>query len=96
MSWVKMNGQSQWKLLVTTDRKLSFIKAMRYYQIRWSIEVFFKDCKQNLGLNNCQSSDFDFNFVRTSLISELEIQEWAECARECVHGGDWSYQCDCC
>jgi len=68
MSWVKMNGQSQWKLLVTTDRKLSFIKAMRYYQIRWSIEVFFKDCKQNLGLNNCQSSDFDSHISHISMV----------------------------
>ena len=29
------------------------------YQIRWTIEVFFKESKQLLGLGKCQSNDFD-------------------------------------
>jgi hypothetical protein len=29
------------------------------YQIRWTIEVLFKDSKQLLGLGKCQSNDFD-------------------------------------
>lgn len=65
--WVKMKGQNSWKTLVTTDEKLSFINAMKNYQIRWSIEVFFKDCKQNLGLNNCQSTDFDAYIASISI-----------------------------
>ncbi len=66
--WVRMNGQDTWKLLISTDTKLTFIKAMKYYQIRWSIEVFFKDCKQNLGLNNCQSTDLDAYFAHFSIV----------------------------
>ncbi|MBZ0099040.1 MAG: transposase, partial [Taibaiella sp.] len=66
--WVQMKGQNTWKLLISTDRKLSFIKAMRYYQNRWSIEVFFKDCKQNLGLNDCHSTDFDAHVANTSVV----------------------------
>ncbi len=46
--FVKMNGQHTWKMLTTTDISLTFIKAMEYYQIRWSIEVFFKEAKQHL------------------------------------------------
>lgn len=65
--WVKMKGQQSWKMLVTTDEKLSFIEAMKNYQIRWSIEVFFKDCKQNLGLNRCQSTDFDAYIASISI-----------------------------
>lgn len=57
--WVKMKGQENWKMLVTTDTSLTFVKAMKYYQIRWAIEVFFKECKQNMDINNCQSTDFD-------------------------------------
>jgi Transposase DDE domain len=57
--WVKMKGQETWKMLISTDVSLSFITAMKYYHIRWSIEVFFKECKQNMGLNKCQSTDFD-------------------------------------
>ena len=41
---------------------------MKYYQIRWSIEVFFKDCKQNLGLNGCQSTDFDAHIAHVSIV----------------------------
>lgn len=66
--WIQMNGQETWKLLVTTDRKLSFINAMRHYQTRWSIEVFFKDCKQNLGINDCHSTDFDAHIANTSIV----------------------------
>jgi RNAse (barnase) inhibitor barstar len=57
--WIRMNGQSSWKMLVGTDKKLTFLKAMEYYQVRWSIEVFFKECKQNLKLGKCHSNDFD-------------------------------------
>ena len=38
---------------------LSFIKMIEIYQIRWSVEVFFKESKQLLGLGRCQSNDFD-------------------------------------
>ena len=41
---------------------------MKQYQIRWSIEVFFKDCKQNLHLNSCQSTDFDANIAHISIV----------------------------
>src|SRR5690606_24773773 len=60
-------GQEEWKMLISTDRNLSFTNAMKYYQIRWSIEVFFKECKQNLGLNNCQFTDFDAHIAWTTL-----------------------------
>lgn len=66
--WVKMKGQENWKLLITTHTGLSFIKAMKYYQIRWSIEVFFKDCKQSLKLNSCQSKDLDAHIATISLV----------------------------
>ncbi len=65
--FVKMNGQTTWKLLVSTDKTLTFTKAMKYYQIRWSIEVFFKDAKQNLNLGKCQSNDFDAHIASISI-----------------------------
>lgn len=64
---VMMNGQTTWKLLVTTDERLSFVKAMEYYQIRWTIEVFFREAKQDLRLGKCQSNDFDALIATTSL-----------------------------
>ena len=65
--WVKMKGQNTWTMLVTTDKKLSFSTTMEYYQIRWAIEVFFKECKQNLGFNSCQSTDFDAQIASISI-----------------------------
>ncbi|MGC9332478.1 MAG: IS4 family transposase [Bacteroidales bacterium] len=51
------NGK--WRVFITTDTELSFIRMIEIYQIRWTIEVFFKESKQLLGLGRCQSNDFD-------------------------------------
>lgn len=58
-SLIMMNGQRSWKLLVTTDEKLSFIKAMEYCHIRSTIKAFFRKAKQDLRLGKSQSNDFD-------------------------------------
>lgn len=63
-----MKGQENRKLLITTHTGQSFIKTMKSYQIRWSIEVFFKDCKQSLKLNSCQSKDLDAHIATISLV----------------------------
>jgi len=55
----KASRRKHWQLLVSSDVKLSFKKALEIYSIRWTIEVFFKECKQHLGLGKCQSNDFD-------------------------------------
>ena len=39
-----------WKLLLSTDTTLSFVRVMELHQIRWTIEVMFKECKQYLRL----------------------------------------------
>jgi len=57
--FVKMGKSNTWHLLLTTDLNLSFIKIMEIYQIRWSIEGYFKESKQYLNLENCKSSCFD-------------------------------------
>ena len=57
--FVRMGRCKTWRLLATTNLSLSFIKIMEIYQIRWSIEVFFKDSKQYLHLSDCQSNTFD-------------------------------------
>lgn len=65
--WIKMKGQQTWKMLISTDTNLGLETAMKYYQIRWSIETFFKETKQNLNLNGCQSKDFDAHLAHISL-----------------------------
>jgi predicted nucleic acid-binding Zn finger protein len=55
----KQGKNGKWKVFVCTNTKLSFIKMIEIYQTRWSVEVFFKEAKQLLGLGKCQSNDFD-------------------------------------
>jgi hypothetical protein len=63
----KASRQKNWELLITTDLKLSFKQAMEIYCLRWTIEVFFKECKQYLGLGKCQSNDFDSQISDTTI-----------------------------
>jgi len=57
--YIKYKRSKNWKLLLTTDLSLSFAKTMELYHIRWSIEVFFKECKQYLRFGQAQNTDFD-------------------------------------
>ena len=59
------NGK--WKVFLTTNLELSFIQLIEIYQTRWTIEVFFKEGKQLLGLGKCQSNDFDAQIADTTI-----------------------------
>ena len=56
-----------WHTIITTNTKLSFKKAMEIYSTRWTIEVFFKEAKQLLGLGKCQSTNFDVQVAQTTI-----------------------------
>jgi len=63
----KVGTNGDWKVILTTDTTLSFLQAIEIYQIRWSIEVFFKESKQLLNLGGCQSSNFDAQIADTTI-----------------------------
>ena len=63
----RFSKHSKWRLLVSTDLELSYIKAIEIYQIRWGIEVMFKELKQYLNIEKCQSQDFDAQIADTTL-----------------------------
>jgi hypothetical protein len=63
----KVGTNGDWKVILTTDTKLSFMQAVEIYQIRWSIEIFFKETKQLLNLGGCQSSNFDAQIADTTI-----------------------------
>lgn len=69
--FIKMGRNGKWKLLATNDLDMGFVKAMQVYQLRWSIEVFFKESKQYLNLGDSCSSDFDGQ-VADATISMLQ------------------------
>lgn len=65
------------KLFACTDTTISGMDLWYYYHLRFQIEFLYRDAKQLLGLNHCQSRqekrlDFQFNFSLT-LISLAKI-----------------------
>ena len=60
-------NRDKWKVLLTTDTGLSFINLLEHYQVRWTVEVFFKECKQLLNLGKSQSSNFDGQIADTTV-----------------------------
>jgi len=65
--FIKYKNSKSWNLLLTTDLKLSFVQAIELYQIRWTIEVLFKECKQYLRLGSSQNTDFDGQIADAAL-----------------------------
>jgi len=57
--FIKIGKFSVWKLLVTTVLTINFQKLMDVYQIRWTIELFFRESKQYLNLGKSKSTCFD-------------------------------------
>lgn len=55
----RFGKRARWNLVLTTDLNLDYLAMMKHYQIRWTIEVYFKESKQYLNLGKCQSEDLD-------------------------------------
>jgi hypothetical protein len=56
-----------WHTIISTDTNLTFIRTMEVYNIRWTIEVFFKEAKQLLGLGKSQSTNFDVQIAQATV-----------------------------
>lgn len=63
----KTSRKGNWCVMLTTNLELTFEQAYKIYSTRWSVEVFFKESKQYLGLGKCQSQDFDAQIAHTSI-----------------------------
>ena len=51
----KTSHKGKWHGLLTTNLDLSIEQAYKIYATRWTIEVFFKENKQHLGLDKCRN-----------------------------------------
>lgn len=87
--FTRLNKRSKWRLLVTTDTKLTFTEAFEAYANRWAIEVFFKECKQNLGLGKNQSRDFDAQIASTTIcfVQYIILSLYKRCEKYETIGG---------
>lgn len=78
----KIKASSPWTGFFTTDLSLTAPEVVKKYLGRWSIEVFFKEAKQRLGLGQEQGHSFAAQvfsvvqtFFRYSLLAYLLEQE---------------------
>ncbi len=65
--FTKRNRNAKWCALITTDTSLTFFEAYRTYSMRWSLEVVFKESKQNLGLGKYQVRNFSSQIACTAI-----------------------------
>jgi Transposase DDE domain len=63
----RFGQRGKWHLISSTDASLSYLAVMEQYQVRWTIEVFFKESKQYLNLGGCQSTNFEAQIADTAI-----------------------------
>jgi hypothetical protein len=65
------------KVLLTSDLGRNIEDIIELYDLRWQIELFFKECKSTLGLNRYRFEDFDCveSWVSLCLLTFLYL-EW--------------------
>lgn len=57
----------KWVLFLCTDTALSDTDILKAYSLRWSIEVYFKEVKQNLGFLKEQSGRYEVAYASVNL-----------------------------
>lgn len=62
--WNKKN----WHAFLCSEPDLEIYEILNYYARRWSIEVYFRDCKQLLALGKGQSETFDAIVAWVSIV----------------------------
>lgn len=51
-------SKNDWAVFLTTDTSLDASKILEIYALRWAVEVYFKEAKQNLGFLKEQSNHY--------------------------------------
>ena len=65
---IRKGKNGAWHTILSTNASLSFNSMMDIYNLRWTIEVFFKETKQLLGLGSSQSTNFDVQIAQTTIV----------------------------
>jgi len=64
---VRARSADTWVVFLCTDLTLSDAKILEVYALRWSIEVYFKEIKQNLGFLKEQSGRYQLAYASVHL-----------------------------
>lgn len=75
------------KVLACSDPTVTGEEIIEYYEMRWPIEVFFRDTKQELGLGDYQGTDFSAceRHVDLVLLSFMFLEELRRDEMERTH-----------
>jgi SRSO17 transposase len=57
--WDGKDDSESFKFLATNDLTISGVEVVEIYRLRWYIEEFHRDAKQNLGLADCMLRKYD-------------------------------------
>jgi hypothetical protein len=60
-------GADNWVIFLCTDIALSATRVLEFYALRWSIEVYFKEIKQNFGFLAEQSGRYQLAYASVHL-----------------------------
>jgi hypothetical protein len=66
---VRASSADTWVLFLCTEVKLSDAKILEVYALRWSIEIYFKEIKQNLGFLKEQSGRYELAYASVHLVA---------------------------
>ena len=61
--------KDEWAAFLCTDLNMSDAKVLETYALRWGIEVFFKEGKQNMGLLKEQTGNYACHYASIHLAS---------------------------
>jgi hypothetical protein len=64
---VRAASTNTWVVFLCTDVKLSEARILEVYSLRWPIEVYFKEIKQNLGFLKEQSGRYQVTYASVNL-----------------------------
>jgi len=64
---VRATSADTWVVFLCTDANLSETRILEIYSLRWSIEVYFKEIKQNLGFLKEQSGRYQLAYASVHL-----------------------------
>lgn len=66
-SWAKGAKSNSWVVLLCTDYLLEDHKIYEIYALRWSVECYFKEIKQNLGFLKEQTGKYETHYASIHL-----------------------------
>ena len=64
---VRATSADTWVVFLCTNVELSETKVLEVYALRWSVEVYFKEVKQNLGFFKEQSGRYEVAYASVHL-----------------------------